>query len=598
MQRGAGFTDGAVDAVREAVDLIDLASEYTRVERHGQRFRALCPFHKEKTPSLSLDPESKLYYCFGCGAGGDAFKFHMELTGDDFKTALEHLARRYGIPLERASGPEAAARAERADRIQAALDAAHDFFQEKLRTQPVPQEYLRQRKVPSDLIKRFGIGFAPDGWQALREALGSRVPVEDLEAAGLVARSRKAPDRPYDRFRNRLIFPIRDAAGRLVAFGGRTLGDDQAKYVNTNETSRFNKGRLLYGLDMARRAIKEQGRVLLVEGYFDVIGAAASGIDWAVASMGTALTEQQVKLLGRYTDEVILGYDGDRAGIEAARKAAGLMLAAGLHVRRARFPAGQDPDSLRLDEGPEAVRATVDDARGAVALEIDDLPVGSELDPRLRAREARRVLPLIDRISDPIERREYERTAAGRLGVSVELLREAAVENRQSSVSGWTGPAPAASSRPPDTASIEEQVLRLLVNAPTLGGFEWPASDAFLDPPLRAIYAAILEQAEAGAERIDSDALLRVLGRGNGGNNEADRPVDRVAKFLLQPSSAFSESELRDCLVELRRRFAKERRSMLRSEIERADREGDTETLDRMIDELQRLGNVARAQVV
>ena len=598
MQRGAGFTDGAVDAVREAVDLIDLASEYTRVERHGQRFRALCPFHKEKTPSLSLDPESKLYYCFGCGAGGDAFKFHMELTGDDFRTALEHLARRYGIPLERASGPEAAAHAERTDRIQAALDAAHDFFREKLRTEPVPQEYLRQRKVPAKLVERFGIGFAPDGWQTLREALGSRVPVEDLEAAGLVARSRKAPDRPYDRFRNRLIFPIRDAAGRLVAFGGRTLGDDQAKYVNTNETSRFSKGRLLYGLDMARRAIKEHGRVLLVEGYFDVIGAAASGIDWAVASMGTALTEQQVKLLGRYTDEVILGYDGDRAGIEAARKAAGLMLAAGLHVRRARFPAGQDPDSLRLDEGAEAVRATVDDARGAVALEIDDLPVGSELDPRLRAREARRVLPLIERISDPIERREYERTAAGRLGVSVELLREAAVENRQSSVSGWTGPAPAASPRPPDTASIEEQVLRLLVNAPTLGGFEWPASDVFLDPPLRAIYTAILEQAEAGAERIDPDALSMVLGRGNGGNDEADRPVDRFPKILLQRSSAFSESELRDCLVELRRRFAKERRSMLRSEIERADREGDTETLDRMIEEFQRLGNDARAQVV
>lgn len=591
MQRRSGFTDGAVDAVREAVDIIDLVSEHTRVERRGERFVALCPFHKEKTPSLSLDRQNNLYYCFGCGAGGDAFKLHMELTGDNFTTALEHLARRYGVPLERTSGPDADARTERNDRIQAALDAAHDFFRSKLGTEAVPRQYLQRRKVPSELIARFGVGYAPDDWRTMIEDLGRRIPVPDLEAAGLIARSRKAPDRPYDRFRNRLMFPIRDVSGRVVAFGGRTLGDDQAKYVNTNETSRFSKGRLLYGLDAARRAIREQGRALLVEGYFDVLGAAASGIDWAVASMGTALTEQQVRLLSHYTDEVVLGYDGDRAGIEAARKAAALMLGAGLHVRRARFPAGQDPDSLRLDDGPEAVRATVAEAQDAVQLEIDDLPDRGELDPRLRAREARRVLPLIQRIRNPIVRSEYEKIAAERLGLSPELMREAAGDGEQPALGSTK---PAAASRAPLTASIEEQVLRLMAEAPSLDTIEWPASDAFLDRALRAIYTVMLEQVEAGAERIDKAALSKVLGRRNGGEDEADRPVDRVAGLLLQRSSAFSESELQTSLGELRRRFAKQRLPLLRSEIERADRAGDTEARDRMIEELARLGKDAR----
>ena len=572
--------------MREAVDIIDLVSEHTRVERRGERFVALCPFHKEKTPSLSLDRQNNLYYCFGCGAGGDAFRFHMELTGDDFKTALEHLARRYGVPLERASGPDGDARGERNSRIQAALDAAWDFFRTKLRTEPVPQRYLRRRKVPTELAERFGVGFAPDAWRTLIEDLGQRIPVSDLDAAGLVARSRKAPDRPYDRFRNRLMFPIRDVSGRVVAFGGRTLGDDQAKYVNTNETSRFSKGRLLYGLDAARRSIREEGRALLVEGYFDVLGAAASGIDWAVASMGTALTEQQVRLLSHYTDEVVLGYDGDRAGIEAARKAAALMLGAGLHVRRARFPAGQDPDSLRLDDGPEAVRATVAEAQDAVQLEIDDLPDRGELDPRLRAREARRVLPLISRIRNPIVRGEYEKIAAERLGLSPELMREAAGDDQQPAPGSTK---PAGTPRAPLTASIEEQVLRLLAAAPDLRGIEWRAPDIFFDPALRAIYEAMREQARAGAERIDSGALVDVLGRRHAANDQTDRPVDRIAGLLLQRSSAFSESELRISLVELGRRFARQRLNLLAREINRAQREGDMETLHRMIEEKQQL---------
>lgn len=591
------MTGGALDAVREAIDIVDIASEHTKVERRGQRFVALCPFHKEKTPSLSLDPERKLYYCFGCGAGGDALGLHMELTGDDFATAVEHMADRYGVPLARAApAPGADARVDRSARIQAALEAAHAFFRGRLRTEAAPQDYLRRRKVPSELIARFGVGFAPDGWQALVQDLGRRLAIPDLEAAGLVARSPRNPERPYDRFRNRLMFPIRSPSGRLLAFGGRTLGNDQAKYVNTNETDHFRKGALLYGLDTARRGIREQGRALLVEGYFDVVGAAASGIDWAVASMGTALTAQQVRLLSRYTDEVVLGYDGDRAGIEAARKAASLMLGAGLAVRRARFPAGQDPDSLRLDEGPEAVRSVVDKARDAVALEIDELPNRGELDPRVRAREAARVRLLIDRVRDPIAQREYLEYAAERLGVRVEvLLRESArVPERPRGAGAEDMPAVR---RPPVTASIEEQVLRLIIAAPSLDGFDWPEPDAFFDPALRAIYLAVRDQAEAGIEAVDSTALVAALGRRSGSRNQTGNPVDRIAGLLLQRSSAFSAQELRISLAELGRRLARQRLHLLAREIKRAQSQGDMDTLRRRIEEKQKLSRVLYRQL-
>ena len=583
------LSDQALDAVREALDIVDIASEHTKVERRGQRFIALCPFHKEKTPSLSLDPERKLYYCFGCGAGGDALRLHMELTGDDFATAIEHFADRYGVPLPRsAPGPGGDERADRSARIQAALDAAYDFFRARLRSEPVPQQYLSRRKIPEDLIARFGVGFAPDGWQVMVEDLGRRIGIPDLEAAGLLARSQKNPDRPYDRFRNRLMFPIRSPAGRLLAFGGRTLGDDQAKYVNTNETDHFHKGTVLYGLDAARRSIREHGRVLLVEGYFDVLGAVASGIDWVVASMGTALTPQQVKLLARYTDEVVLGYDGDRAGIEAARKAAALMLQSGLVVRRACFPAGQDPDSLRLEEGPDTVRSVVAEARDAVALEIDDLPSGAELDPRLRAREAGRVRALIDRIGDPIARMGYLESAAERLGVKVEILlaESGGAAARPAVPAAREG---AARPAPRLTSSIEEQVLRLIVAAPTVDDVAWPEPGAFFDPALRVIYAAIREQAEAGAERIDTTALVEEVGRRSIAHDGSGRPVDRIAGLLLERSSAFSDRELRASLVELERRFMKQRLNVLAQEIKRAHREGDSETLERKIEEKQML---------
>ncbi|HYN23391.1 MAG TPA: DNA primase, partial [Thermoanaerobaculia bacterium] len=413
------LTPQLVQAVRDAVDVLAIASEHTRLRKAGRRYQGLCPLHKEKTPSFSVDPVQGLFYCFGCGAGGDAIKLHMLATGDDFPAAIESLAGRYGIPLP-SRETKAGARMERD--LEGALQAAAGFFTDQLRKSSFAREYLEKRRIPPELIERFGLGYAPDGWRNLIPALQARVPMADLEAAGLAARSERGGE-PYDRFRNRLMFPIHNASGRLVGFGGRTLGDDQAKYVNTNETDRFHKGLLLYGLHLAKREIRDTGRAVLCEGYFDVIGAVACGLEGSVAGMGTALTPEQAKQLSRYAEEVVVAYDGDNAGETAFRRALPLLLAEGMGVRRARFPGGHDPDSLRLEAGPAAVATAVGEAEDAVITELVRLvPTDTARDPRLQATAAAAVVDLLRPIPDPILRYGYTRIAAGQMGMSADVL--------------------------------------------------------------------------------------------------------------------------------------------------------------------------------
>ncbi|MCP4658530.1 MAG: DNA primase, partial [bacterium] len=356
------LTPQLVQAVRDTVDIVEIAGEMTRLKQRGKRYKGLCPFHKEKTPSFSVDHAAGLFYCFGCGTGGDAIKLYMQQSGDDFPAAIEALARRYGIPLPAAP---VSGRAKQERDVGGALEAAAEFFAAGLRKSEFARRYLDERQISPALRELYGLGYAPDGWRNLLEAVRGRIPLEDLIAAGLVGRSAKS-DEPYDRFRHRLMFPIYTPSGRLVGFGGRTLGDDPAKYVNTAETERFHKGNLLFGFHQAKRALRDGGRALLVEGYFDVLGAAASGIDGSVAGMGTALTPEQARLLARYVDEVTIGYDGDEAGEKATRRSLPILLAAGLTVRRALFPAGHDPDSLRVEAGAAAVRERVEAAEDAV----------------------------------------------------------------------------------------------------------------------------------------------------------------------------------------------------------------------------------------
>ncbi len=584
------LTPQLVQAVRDSADILSIASEHTRLRKAGRRYQGLCPLHKEKSPSFSLDPVSGLFYCFGCGAGGDAIKLHMLATGDDFPAAIESLATRYGIPLP-SRETKAGTRAERD--LEGALQAAAAFFKDQLNKSAFAREYLERRRIPPELIERFGLGFAPDGWRTLIPALQARVPLADLEAAGLAARSDKGGE-PYDRFRNRLMFPIHNASGRLVGFGGRTLGDDKAKYINSNETDRFHKGLLLYGLHHAKKEIRESGRAVLCEGYFDVIGAVASGLEGAVAGMGTALTPEQTKQLARFAEEVVVAYDGDNAGEGAFRRALPLLLGEGLGVRRARFPAGHDPDSLRLEAGPEAVAAAVRESEEAVVAEIERLiPPETGREPQLQAKAAAAVAELLRPIPDSILRFSYARVAADRLGVPVEML------SRR--VGHSTGPA--ASSGPSGAEGGGRSVLPLpkrddalswniekLVLAHLLEGAEpippledLPPPDAFLDPECRNIYQAFcaLYAGRTGSPP-DSRAVLAELGMEGGS-------VDLMAGILLERNFTSGKLDLSKSLELLVTHWQKQRGRELKVQIREAELRKDSARLATLLDEKERL---------
>ncbi len=580
------FDDRVVQSVRDAADVVEIAGEMTRLKRAGKRYQGLCPFHKEKTPSFSVDPTQGLYYCFGCGAGGDAIKLYQEHTGDDFPAAIEALARRYGIPLpEPSTRPDAGERRE----LGSVLEAAEKFFRDQLTRSDFARGYLDKRRIPADLRARYGLGYAPDGWRHLLQSLGRRFPPRDLLDAGLVAKSERTGEL-YDRFRHRLVFPIHGPSGRLVGFGGRTLGDDRAKYVNTAETDQFHKGNLLYGFHLAKREIRDGGRALLVEGYFDVVGAAASGIGWVVAGMGTALTSTQARLLARYCDDVIVGYDGDDAGETALRRALPLLLAAGVGVRRALFPAGHDPDSLRLAEGPEAVTSAVDAAVDAVETELERLaPPAADLDPRANARAADRIADLLRPIRDRVVLHNYGRRAAERLGIPLDMLWRRA-GRRRGRPTDLDGPAPDEGTKPPPRRTGgEAQTMALLLRpgAAVPPPEELPPEDVFFDADWRSVYAAFCTLYRDGEPRRPptAAAVIAHLGR--------EDALDRVAALVLDdPESAEEDApdaDVGEALDLLLRRWRKQRGPALLREIRQASEQGDQERLARLLEEKKSL---------
>ena len=579
------LTPQLVQAVRDAVDIVSIASEHTRLRKAGRRYQGLCPIHKEKTPSFSVDPVQGLFYCFGCGAGGDAIKLHMLATGDDFPAAIEALAMRYGIPLPSRTETRFVGGRPEQD-VEAALQAASEFFRDQLRKSAFAREYLERRRIPPELVERFGLGYAPDGFRNLLPALHPRIPQADLEAAGLVARSEQRGDL-YDRFRHRLMFPIHNASGRLVGFGGRTLGDDKAKYVNTNETDRFHKGTLLYGLHLAKREIRESGRAVLCEGYFDVIGTVACGLDGAVAGMGTALTPEQARLLSRYAEEIVVAYDGDNAGENAFRRALPLLLGEGLGVRRARFPGSHDPDSLRLEAGEEAVREAVEKAEDAISAEIDRaIPPGVLRDPQLQAKAATAVSELLRPIPDAILRFSYARGAADRLGLPVEMLARRMTAGGTGRVEPAPPPRPASSEGPRLVRSLEEQLLEQLLDRegpaqiPPLA--DLPPPEVFFDPECRNIYEAFCAlYAEAGVPP-DAPRVTSRLGEGAG-------IVARFAKIMVEGTFASGRLGLLESLDMLVDRWRRQRRQEVQREISEAQRKGDHALLERLLDERDRL---------
>jgi len=376
------FSPEQIAEVQQATDIVDLISAYVPLKRKGKDYLALCPFHEEKTPSFSVSPSKQIFKCFGCGVGGDVIGFLMKHERMAFVEAVQFLAERAGIRL-RYEGAEAPEAARAKGRLYDACRWAADEYHRQLVAAPAGKaalDYLTGRGLTRETIDGFRLGFAPDAWEHLvghGPAKGFNVAV--LERAGLAMR-RQDGRGCYDRFRNRVIFPITDVRGRPIAFGGRGLGDETPKYLNSPDTPLFNKSRLLYGLDVAKDAIVRERRACIVEGYMDLLMAHQCGIEWTVATLGTALTESHLHLLRRYAEVAVLVFDGDAAGRAATDRGLELFLRQELDVQVCVLPAGQDPCDFLLARGTEAFTAALGGAQNAFEFKLSDIEARYDLE--------------------------------------------------------------------------------------------------------------------------------------------------------------------------------------------------------------------------
>src|SRR5712692_2353230 len=451
-----------VPYVKSSVDIVQVVGDYVRLKKQGNRFVGLCPFHSEKTPSFGVHPGHQFFKCFGCGKGGDVFTFLMEIEGISFFEALKTLAEQRGIAMPK-RGPEAMADEE--TRLRAALydmhEAAQRFFRAQLETPEgkTARDYLAKRGLPADSVEEFGIGFASGGNRLVRLLEKEGFRPEHRKKSGLVMESQEGTG-SYDRFRNRLMFPIASERGRLIAFAGRALEvEQQPKYMNSPETSIYKKSYVLYNLHRAKGPMQKRDRAVLVEGYMDAIGVWRGGVKEVVASCGPALTGEQIRMIGRHTRTVVVNFDPDTAGRNAAERSITMFLEEGLRVRVLALPEGLDPDEFCKKKGGPAYEALLEQAPSYYFWLADRAREQHDM----RAAEGRvaafkSLMPAVNRLTDKIERVALVNDLADRLGVDAGLV----LENFRKSAAERRAPAAA----PPLSAQLnpaERVLLRLLI---------------------------------------------------------------------------------------------------------------------------------------
>ncbi len=460
------IAEESIERVAAANDIVEVIGSYFPLKRAGSSWRALCPFHREKSPSFHVSPQKQAYYCFGCGAGGSLFKFVMEYERVDFVTAVRRLAQKAGVTIvEEASSPGEDKRRELRGRLLELHKLAADWFHANLRRSPAgaaARDYLKSRAINSDIAKNWHLGYAPDSRDALlQHARAAKFKDHELRASGLF---HGGEDKPLaDRFRQRLMFPIRNDYGEVIAFSGRVLppSEDPAKYVNSPETPLFSKGRALYGLDKARRPLADAGVAIVCEGQLDLIRVSESGQQNVVAPQGTAFTPAQARLLKRYADTVVLCFDSDRAGRTAVERSLPILLAAGFGVRIAPLPAGEDPDSLIRKNGADAFRGLVDSAPDYFEFALDEAATAGKLEnASSKAALIRKLAGFASSLPDAVARESLAARLGPRLTLSPQAFLEAIPDQ------------PATAAEPEEVAEDEiapaeepDQTIRLLLHA-------------------------------------------------------------------------------------------------------------------------------------
>ena len=548
-----------LDELIARTDIVDLVSESVRLTKKGRNYWGLCPFHSEKTPSFSVSADKQIFKCFGCGKGGGAINFVMEMENLPFRDAVEVLAKRAGLEMPAdTGGPSAGARARREKLLAINKQAArtfHKWLYEPEGAQGL--EYLRKRGLSQRTLTRFGLGFAPNRWDALIEALAQEgYDKRDLLDAGLAVNNKDG--RIYDRFRNRVMFPIIDIRGEVIGFGGRVMDDSTPKYLNSPDTPVYNKSRNVFALNIAKKS--KAGRVILTEGYMDTISLHQAGFDSAVASLGTSLTSEHAQLLSRYFPEAIISYDGDGAGIAAAQRAIPLLEKAGLKVRVLRVTGAKDPDEFIKSYGRDAFARLLDQSENQVDYRLDQLRAQYNLeDDAQRVAFLQDAAQLLSTLSSPVEREIYGGHAAQAAGVSPEVMaqevkkafsRRVRKQQKQQERRDLT---PAVQLQPKQrglryenirSARAEEGVIRLLLLDPSLAGdMEQLREEDFSSPLLGKAYTLLLRRARDGL----STQLPLLAGELTG------EEMDHLAYVAGQPESlANSRRSLADYIAVIR----------------------------------------------
>lgn len=572
-----------IDAIRQRVDIVDVISHYLALKKAGKNYRALCPFHHEKTPSFMVNEEKQIFHCFGCGAGGDVFTFLMRYENLTFYDALTELAQRVGVTIPK--GGNLAEDEKKRELLFQINQTAADYFHGNLLSKKVgsvARDYLASRGIHPDTIEQYRLGYAPSGWTNLvshfRE--GS-VDLKMAQSLGLIIPRKQQGW--YDQFRNRIIFPIMNTNGRMVGFGGRAIDDDMPKYLNSTESTIYKKSQSIYGIQVASSEIRQRDLTLIVEGYFDLLTLHQNGFRNAVAPLGTALTQGQVRIMKRYTRNFVIIFDPDEAGIKATFRTLDPFMGEEIHPKTIRLPDGHDPDSFVKEEGPEALAREVESAVPLMDAFIEYTLEGGNLETvEGKVQIGRAILPMLKKLRDPLERRLYARSLSERLGVEESDLLAISEERRgvrQKGANREVGPKPQGA-----FPVFEETLVEIMLNhcnfIPTV--FEGGVIEDFESEELRQI-AWLLKDIFEKKGHVPTDEILSRVSQ--------EDLKSRISFWAF--SRKFKEEDLQkavgDCIRKVKMRRLKRDRDALLPKIKEAEKTDQTERLQELLREKQHL---------
>jgi DNA primase len=578
-----------VEQLKSSVDIVSVVGEYVRLKKSGtQRYMGLCPFHSEKTPSFTVHVVHQFYKCFSCGAGGDVVKFVMEKEGISFYEALKLLAERYGIPM-----PKRSQYADEDSKLRGAIYQMHELAQENFRANldspagEAARGYLARRGVTPETAEQFGLGYSDRSGRALLRLYEHRsFLAAQMDQAGLVGKRQDGS--MYDRFRNRLMFPIHNESGKIIGFGGRALAaEEEPKYLNSPETPIYKKSYVLYNLHRAKEAIRKDDRVILVEGYMDAIGVTAAGFRGVVASCGTALTAQQVQALKRHTQKIVVNFDPDAPGANAAERSISLLLEEGMQVRIMELDGGLDPDEYCKQRGAAAYQERLEGAKGYFYWLADRARARYDMHTTEgQVAVLQFLVPAVQRIPDRLERLQIAVDVAGYVGVDqanqgrvIDAFKKAAVDRQEKTI------------EPPKIPLRHDE--RVLLNALLAEPEMWSevigelkSIETIDSLSSRRIFQAIFALHEAGGRLSFEEVHARL--------EESDQSL--LAQAVLSEDARTSHEEVLAAIEKMRRTGEQQRRSQLKARIYESERAGNWEEALRLTGELQGLDQVARGR--